>query len=53
MRLSQPTTEVWEWQLCGSCRGLDSGVFFSSEGKGARPALGANALPRTCADIAE
>ncbi|SHN35848.1 WhiB family transcriptional regulator [Cryptosporangium aurantiacum] len=27
-RLPGPTTELWDWQLEGSCRGLDSALFF-------------------------
>ncbi|WP_084653854.1 WhiB family transcriptional regulator [Nocardia altamirensis] len=26
-------TERWDWQLHGSCRGLDSSVFFSPDGE--------------------
>ncbi len=29
-------TESWDWQLHGSCRGLDSSVFFSPEGERGR-----------------
>ena len=32
-RLPVPVTEVWEWQLQGSCRGLDSALFFHPEGE--------------------
>lgn len=27
-RLPQPTTESWDWQLRGLCRGMDSALFF-------------------------
>lgn len=27
-RLPGPNTDVWDWQLHGSCRGLDSALFF-------------------------
>ena len=27
-RLPGPNTELWDWQLHGSCRGLDSALFF-------------------------
>jgi WhiB family redox-sensing transcriptional regulator len=30
-RLPVPVTEVWEWQMRGSCRGMDSGYFFHPE----------------------
>jgi WhiB family transcriptional regulator, redox-sensing transcriptional regulator len=32
-RLPVPVTEIWEWQLQGSCRGLDSALFFHPEGE--------------------
>jgi WhiB family redox-sensing transcriptional regulator len=30
-RLPTPVTEVWNWQMRGSCRGMDSGYFFHPE----------------------
>jgi WhiB family transcriptional regulator, redox-sensing transcriptional regulator len=27
-RLPQPVTNEWDWQLKGSCRGMDSALFF-------------------------
>ena len=30
-RLPTPVTEVWNWQMRGSCRGMDSGFFFHPE----------------------
>ena len=27
-RLPAPVTEVWDWQMRGSCRGMDSDLFF-------------------------
>jgi len=32
-RLPVPVTEIWDWQLYGSCRGMDSGVFFHPAGE--------------------
>lgn len=32
-RLPKPTTDVWEWQLHGRCRGLDTELFFHPEGE--------------------
>jgi WhiB family transcriptional regulator, redox-sensing transcriptional regulator len=32
-RLPVPVTEIWEWQLQGSCRDLDSALFFHPEGE--------------------
>jgi len=30
-RLPAPRSEDWEWQMRGSCRGLDSATFFHPE----------------------
>jgi WhiB family redox-sensing transcriptional regulator len=30
-RLPAPVCEVWEWQMQGACRGMDSGYFFHPE----------------------
>ena len=30
-RLPAPVTEVWDWQMHGACRGMDSGFFFHPE----------------------
>lgn len=30
-RLPTPVTEVWDWQLRGACRGMDSALFFHPE----------------------
>ena len=30
-RLPRPVTEVWDWQLRGRCRDMDSAVFFHPE----------------------
>ena len=27
-RLPLPVTAIWDWQLNGACRGIDSAVFF-------------------------
>ena len=32
-RLPVPVTEVWEWQMRGACRGMDSAFFFHPEGE--------------------
>jgi len=32
-RLPVPVVEVWDWQLQGACRGMDSAVFFHPEGE--------------------
>ncbi len=30
-RLPTPVSEVWDWQMQGACRGMDSGYFFHPE----------------------
>jgi len=32
-RLPLPVTEIWEWQMRGACRGMDSTFFFHPEGE--------------------
>ncbi len=32
-RLPGPIAEIWDWQLRGACRGLDSGQFFHPDGE--------------------
>ncbi|WP_181784612.1 WhiB family transcriptional regulator [Pseudonocardia pini] len=32
-RLPVPVTQIWDWQMRGSCRGSDSDVFFHPEGE--------------------
>ena len=32
-RLPGPQLEKWEWQVLGSCRGLDTELFFHPEGE--------------------
>lgn len=32
-RLPHPVTEVWEWQLHGACRGVDTVLFFHPDGE--------------------
>ncbi len=52
-----PIGDVWEWQLRGACRGLDSARFFHPEGERdparTRREEGAKAVCRTCPVIAE
>lgn len=31
-----PSAEAWEWQLRGSCRGVDTALFFHPEGERGR-----------------
>ncbi len=32
-RLPRPTADVWEWQVDGACRGVDSSLFFHPDGE--------------------
>ena len=32
-RLPAPVAEIWEWQVRGSCRGMNSDLFFHPEGE--------------------
>lgn len=32
-RLPGPNSDLWDWQLQGSCRGLDSALFFHPDGE--------------------
>lgn len=32
-RLPGPNADLWEWQLRGACRGVDSSLFFHPEGE--------------------
>jgi WhiB family transcriptional regulator, redox-sensing transcriptional regulator len=32
-RLPVPVTDIWDWQIRGACRGMDSGFFFHPEGE--------------------
>lgn len=32
----RPTVDVWNWQMQGLCRGVDSSVFFSPDGERGR-----------------
>lgn len=32
-RLPGTNTDLWDWQLAGLCRGVDSAVFFHPEGE--------------------
>ena len=51
-RLPAPTVEKWEWQMKGSCRGVDSELFFHPEGergpRRARREASAKAVCATC-----
>ena len=49
-RLPGPNADVWDWQLEGSCRGMDSGFFFHPDGeRGPRREHRAAEAKRVCA----
>ncbi|HCK78959.1 MAG TPA: WhiB family transcriptional regulator [Actinobacteria bacterium] len=56
-RLPGPNADLWDWQLEGACRGLDSAVFFHPEGERgsarARREANAKAVCATCPVIAQ
>src|SRR5579875_2366469 len=35
-QLPGPNADIWEWQLQGVCRGVDSSVFFHPDGERGR-----------------
>lgn len=37
--LPGPNADIWEWQLKGVCRGVDSSVFFHPDGERGRARL--------------
>jgi WhiB family redox-sensing transcriptional regulator len=51
-RLPGPNADLWDWQLVGSCRGVDSSLFFHPEGERgpsrARREAEAKAICATC-----
>lgn len=49
-RLPQPIAEQWEWQYEGSCRSMDSEMFFHPDGeRGPRRRNRENAAKAVCA----
>lgn len=49
-RLPQPIAEQWEWQYEGSCRSMDSAMFFHPDGeRGPRRRNRENAAKTICA----
>lgn len=38
-QLPGPNADIWEWQLHGLCRGVDSSVFFHPDGERGRARL--------------
>ncbi|OBJ73005.1 WhiB family transcriptional regulator [Mycobacterium sp. 1274756.6] len=52
-----PYTDLWDWQLHGACRGLDSSVFFHPDGERGTERLlreqRAKAMCRSCPVLTE
>ena len=49
-RLPQPIADLWEWQYEGSCRSMDSEMFFHPDGeRGPRRRNRENAAKAICA----
>jgi WhiB family transcriptional regulator, redox-sensing transcriptional regulator len=47
--LPDPSTSAWDWQLRGSCRGMDSSIFFPGAGtRRARRDAHAKAVCEAC-----
>jgi WhiB family redox-sensing transcriptional regulator len=47
--LPRPRTSAWDWQLNGSCRGMDPSIFFpSSRSRGPHQEAHAKAVCSTC-----
>ena len=56
-RLPGTSTGVWDWQLLGACRGMNSEFFFHADAERGRARDGrearAKAICRTCPVIAQ
>ena len=46
--LPDPSTSAWDWQLRGSCRGMDPSIFFPAVGRRARHEARAKAVCEVC-----
>ena len=46
--LPDPSTCAWDWQLRGSCRGIDPSIFFPAAGRRARDEMRAKAVCEVC-----
>ena len=47
-QLPGPNADVWDWQMHGHCRGVDSRCSSIRTGNVAAPALSARCEPRRC-----
>lgn len=51
-QLPGPNADIWNWQLQGLCRGMDSSMFFHPDGERGRARTHANNAPRKCVGAA-
>jgi WhiB family redox-sensing transcriptional regulator len=52
--LPDPSTFAWDWQLRGSCRGMEPSIFFPSAGsRGVRHEARAKAVCEMCAVLTQ
>jgi WhiB family redox-sensing transcriptional regulator len=55
--LPGPNADMWDWQMHGVCRGVDSSIFFHPDGERGRARLAretrAKAMCRRCPVIAQ
>ena len=55
--LPGPNADLWDWQMRGSCRGIDSSVFFHPDGERGRARaqreLRAKEICRQCPVLAQ
>jgi WhiB family redox-sensing transcriptional regulator len=56
-QLPGPNADIWDWQMQGSCRGVESSVFFHPDGERGRARakreMAAKQLCRQCPVITE
>lgn len=48
-QLPGPNADMWDWQMHGTCRGVDSAVFHPDGERGRVPS--AKCAPRRCAGL--
>ena len=51
--LPDPSTSAWDWQLRGSCRGMDPSIFFPAAGRRAKHEARAKAVCEACPVITQ
>lgn len=51
-QLPGPNADIWDWQMHGLCRGVDSAIFFHPDGERGWPAPNVRCAPNSCAGVA-